>query len=287
MKIPLGMVIDYTHSKPELAKQAFTEFFRGLPKDKDPREELFPLFAEWLIFNYKQPSGMTFFNEFVLKNPLKLSKKELLQFEEIAETQLYGGFEIRTVARSKWIELEHLFSGSLYKVYDTLGSETIAQKGMIIGRIGKIRERWYLVGSTPHYLPQTFTQRFKDHMHGQTAYSSPKDLLNLLNTKHEYTEPKNLTKDAIKKKRDSLKKQFEIHAKKYNCPPIFDKLVKEVYNENDSSPGDTWNLYVRLGIPQTFLAQHTQLFQDIWNYFPHKLLNGKSPVEMFQKHRRT
>jgi len=37
-----------------------------------------------------------------------------------------------------------------------------------------------------------------------------------------------------------------------------------------------------MGMPERVIFKHYQLFGDIWNYFPHKRLKGKSPVELFR-----
>lgn len=42
-------------------------------------------------------------------------------------------------------------------------------------------------------------------------------------------------------------------------------------------------LKVRLGNVIKYATMHPDLFNDIWNYFPHNKLGGKSPYEMFKK----
>ena len=287
MKLPFHLILDYAHTKIEVVNQAFTEFFAktNLP-DNTQEKEAFPLFVEWLIFDFRQQSGVSFLNEYILKNPDKIEEKILNQLKQVAETFIYGGFEIVYVDRKlSLINLEHLFSGKTYAVYDKMGASSVAEKGTIINRIAKVDGGWYMVGSNPIYLPNTFTKRFKKILKGQSVYPSPQDTWLFFTNRTKYTEPENLSKDDVVKKRQSLKKQYELLVKKHNFKLSFAKLLSLIYEENGSPPLDIWAKITKQGISNEVFVMNTALFQDIWNYFPHKILNNNSPVEIYQKNR--
>jgi hypothetical protein len=71
--------------------------------------------------------------------------------------------------------------------------------------------------------------------------------------------------------------------KKYSFSIPFDSVIAMIYEENRSSPGDVMEALIKKGIPEEALFVDSQLFQDMWNFFPHKVLNNKSPIESFQE----
>lgn len=283
MTFPFHLVIDYAHQNRSLTDTAFLEFFKesGVPNEEQA-PQAFPLFAEWLIFDYVKPNGSTFLAEYYLKNPDNLDQDSLSYLEQILQTQQYGGFEIISVNRGQWIELEHLFFGKKVKVFDHVGSLEIATEGMIISRIARVNNKQYIIGSNPFYLPQSFTKRLKNTLKGQHAYPSPIETWKLFSTTTVYAEPENLSYQDILKKRKSLEVQYEKIAKKNGIKLTFNQLSEFVYEENGKRPFDFWTMIMKKGLPEEVFYEHSQLFQDIWNYFPHKALNDKSPVELFQ-----
>jgi len=57
------------------------------------------------------------------------------------------------------------------------------------------------------------------------------------------------------------------------------KSFVENYHHNEA---DFYTDLIKMGMPERVIFKHYQLFGDIWNYFPHKRLKGKSPVELFR-----
>jgi hypothetical protein len=211
---------------------------------------------------------------------LKLSK---IKDKQAAETNKYGGFEIVSVKRGSFIRVEHLFSGETFDIYDHIGSLNINEQGTIIGRIAKIDKKWYLIGTDPSYLGHSFTKRMRRMLKGQIAYPSPRDTLQLLINQTTYTEPPRLSKKDITEKRKQLQQDYSKLCNKYNASVTFEVLIKKIFDENGGSPMDIWQNLIKNGISELFFLEHIQLFQDIWNYFPHKILKGKCPVELYQK----
>ena len=94
-----------------------------------------------------------------------------------------------------------------------------------------------------------------------------------------------MSKKELEKKRASLKEQFENLQKDDSLSVSFENIVSFVYNEHyKTNFADFFADLVKLGVPEKMVFSKTDLFNDIWNFFPHKLLNGKSPYEMYKEH---
>lgn len=188
MRLPFHLVIGYADKNHKEITRALEEFFG---KDLPPPdwENVWALFREWLIFDYKQKSGTSFLEEYSLKNPDSLPLSQINQFRQVAQTHHYTMLEIKTLKRGKWIICEDILSGKEYKIFDKSGSETTPGVGLIQTRIGRVDDKWYFVGSNPVFTPITFTPRHKKFMrkvHKNNKYS-PKVNLELLI--HKYTQP--------------------------------------------------------------------------------------------------
>lgn len=287
MKLPFHLVTDYVHNwKANLAQEAFNQFFKptGFPTKKQ-ETEAFPLFSEWLIFDYRLPSGVTFIAEYYLKNPDKLQKSVLDQLAQVISSQWYGGFQLGRRKRGEWFEGEHLFSGKTLKIYDKIGSSNLPDQGMIIGRVAKINEHWGLVGASPLYIPQTFTERMRRIMRNNSSpYRSPQDAWILLQKHGEKTPlPPKMTKIEIEKKRQDLGSLYKRLTKNISGCISFEQLIRKIYEEDGRPPLDVWELIMKAGLPKKLFFEQTELFNDIWNYFPHKILNDNCPTELFNR----
>lgn len=286
MQLPFHLIANYAkRTKPHLVDTALKEFFKDTPPITHEQEnEAFPLFSEWLIYDYRQPGGSSFIIEYTLKNPDHLPAAELSRFEQVTKTQRYGGFEIISIKRGEWIDVEHLFLGEKTKVYDVSSSKTIPDKGTVVGRIACVEGKWYFVGANPFYFSMTYTPRMKKIMQSEKTnpYMSPKETWELVSTP-KAPPPPTFSPSDIKKKRETIQKEFGNLKKKYNFSVSFQDILTLVYEENRKSPIDLWQSLFKNGLPEEVMIKHMQLFQDIWNFFPHKILKGKSPTEMFQQ----
>jgi len=291
LNIKTSKIIEYAFSKEEIVLQALKEFFgNDIPGPEQPiHQEISGLFNEWLIYDYKLPNKTTFAKEYFLKNPDNLGKSLLNELEQILKTQFYDLLEITEIKPGQWLKVYSFKKGKNFKIWDKLGSMSARRKSTITGRLAKINNRWNLVGSDGIQLPFYSTQRHKKFMHQAEGgfQFTPKDTLKLLIKKEssdQSLQQKIYTKKNIKNKRKKLKKKFEKLTKKYNFQLPFQKVVDFIYNENyQSNHADMGKDLIKLGIPKKALLNSTKLFQDIWNFFPHKTLKGKCPQEMFQE----
>lgn len=271
--------------RPPEVDSAYKEFFGSLPFS-ELKPEWEELFLEWLIFDYKASTGTLFLIEYVLRNPDNLNKDTINQFEQIAKTQFYSQFEILEIKRGQWLKLEDLFTGKIYTVYEKKGSETLSEKGVIPGRLAKVDGKWYLVGANSIYFPITYTQRAKKHMREfKPKKFSPQDTFELLKS-HEQQPRQPIsvpTKKELEEKRKSLKTEYAKIAKKFNAGLSFDGLIKEIYNEDKTNVLDFWKKLEKKGLKFEMFIENAEIFQDIWNYFPHKCLNDLSPIGVYAK----
>lgn len=281
MKIPLRKVIDYAMTEPDVVDQAYLDFFGSLDPH-DLKQEWEDLFLEWLIFDYRQEGSVSFLHKYVLKNPAKLAEKKLNIFTQTAETNHYSNFEILQIKRGEWLMLEDIFTGKKYKVYEKKGSRQLPNKGTVPGRIAKINGKYYLVGANSVFFPITHTERSKKLMReGNFNKFSPRDTVDLLRNHNKHSPPPVLTKKEIKAKKKKLEAKYNKIAKKYNIALAFEDLIDSIYKEEYDHVTDFWNNLVKNFIKEEVFNKHLQLFQDIWNHFPHKFLNGKSPAELY------
>lgn len=176
MRLPFGQVIAFAHSRPQEMRQAALEFFGEIPPTQKEEEDAIPLFGEWLIFDYRQKSGATFLAEYCLTNPDNLDEQTIKRMEEAFSSSCYSMFEIQKVKKGENIELEDLYTGKTYIVWDKAGSNQDS-RGSICARITKIEGRWYMVGSNPVFMPITHTERSKKLMREASGNSkfTPKD----------------------------------------------------------------------------------------------------------------
>lgn len=288
MKLPFHLVIEFAkHTYPNEVQTAYNQFFSptGYPTEEQ-EQDAFPLLSEWLIFDFNRLNKSTFLAEYFLKNPDQLDEAILNQIKQVIKTQWYGGFQIGNRKKGEWFEAEHLFSGKKVIIYDKQGSASLPDRGMIIGRVAKVDGRWYLVGSNPLYLPTVFTPRMKKIMHKNKddAYLSPQKAWELLKKHYEPTPtPPKITFREILQKRKEIETNYKQIAEEIPGCMSFAKLIKLIYEEDGRPPLDYWQKIIKFGLPAKIFIENTNLFNDIWNYFPHKILNNECPVALYNK----
>lgn len=286
MVLPFSKVITYAHTKSAEIERALEEFFGRDRPTKDEDDLVFPLFNEWLINDFRQTSGISFLAEYCVINPDDLDEVIRKRLEQVVETAYYSMFELQGAKPGFTVIVEDLESGKKMTVWDEKGSFG-PDKGLIYARAAKIEGKWIFTGANPVYLPITHTKRAKKFIKEtlKDKKLSPKDTWKLIKGQREQKPlPPNFTKDEIEELRKDLRKKYDKIKRQYQIKLSFDDVLKLIYEENrQTAVGDFWQMLIKEGIPEKFFFENTQLFQDIWNYFPHKVLNDKSPAEMFNK----
>lgn len=91
-------------------------------------------------------------------------------------------------------------------------------------------------------------------------------------------------KKEIIEMRKEIKRKFEELLAEHASPFIFDHILDIIYREDDT---DDMMKIVRIfdrGDPME-LENILEMATDAWNYFPHKILDGKSPMEVSDESR--
>lgn len=289
MHFPFHLIINFAHTKTDEVEKAAKKFFGSYRprEDRDEDEMLLGLYSEWLIYEYRQQSGSTFFAEYILKNPDHLTESELDTCTQILQTQKYSEFQIVTTKPGIYIELEDVATGQLYKIYDKLGSNNTEKKGLLRARIAKVNNKWYMVGANPLYLPMEYTPRMKKILRKElkgNPFTSRDTAQMLMQRTFTPTQiPQIPTNKELKKKRQELQSTYESLVKKYDISLSYEDLCTAVYEENRVNVLDFWQGLLKKGLSEIFMVNETQLLQDIWNYMPHRCLNGASPIELFAR----
>lgn len=281
MRLPFGKVVGWAHTKPGEVEKAFAQFFRKGPAQN---EDTLPLFSEWLIYDYRL-GERSFLIEYCLRNPDNLPQQTLAKLRQAAETNLYSIFEIREVARDRYVLLSDLFTGKNYKVFDKSSTPTLPEYGTLHARIAKVGNRWYFTGANPTYTPVTYTPRARQTYRKIKAKFTPRDTYEIAYANKPKPEKlQALTPKELKNKHKELKRKYEKFSKRYANNFSFEKLLGEIYNEDDTTL-DFWERLTKKGLDKKFYVNNLPLLTEIWNHFPHECLGGKSPVEMLAEAR--
>lgn len=288
LKVKFSKITNYAAKDERIYRKAWEDFFQDA--DVYPQmegfDDLVALFNEWFIFDFKLDSGTTPVIEYFLKNPDNLSQEAMAEFSQIVKTQHFEMLELVDLKRGEWMKAYGMFGGKTYKIYEVSGSLTCPDYGTFWGRLAKIDNRWQLVGSNPLFLPTISTPRLKKVFLKDKKKPSPQDVLRffLSDKKEPEHEWVNLTTKQIKNKRKKLEKQFNKLAQINNLKTAFKEIVDFVYEENyKTNFADFFNDLTKLKIPQELVIKRAELFNDVWNFFPHKTLKGKCPAEVYQE----
>lgn len=285
MKLPFHLAVEYAHKNETEIHQALAEFFEPRVLTDKIIDEAGSLFSEWLIFEFKSPRNMLYLSEYILNNPDNLPEAILGQLTQTAETQFFSQFQILKTDRKSWVEIENIFTGKVYQIFDISGSQDAPEQGIVHARIAKIDGKWYFVGGNPLVTSLHLSDRAKKAIQTQfkTRSFSIKETAEMIleRSKNPPPPPKILSVNEIERKRVELKKNYQLLSKKYPVSLTFKDLLMKIYNENSTDVMGFWKDLTTQGVSREFLINNIQLFQDIWNFFPHQVLSEKSPIEMF------
>lgn len=290
LKVRLSKVVGYADRDPHLMRRAVDEFFGKKIPDPDHEyfEEMSSLFNEWLIFDFKIEASRNWVTEYYLKNPDSLPSDQLAELEQIIKTQIYDLFEIVNFKCGVFINVYGIFSGKKYKIWEKSLSSQAPNQGSFWNRAAQINGRWVFVGSDPSILPMTYTPRMKKILFNEKGDKkfTPQIVLGLLRSDENKKNPiDDLPKNPqeLGESRRKIQKRYSLLANRYGFTPTFEEVVNFVFVENyNHNEADFYTDLIKMGIPEKPFFKHYQLFSDIWNYFPHKKLKGKSPVELFR-----
>ncbi len=288
MNFKLGKVISYINRSGANIEKAAEEFFgkNDIFPEMPAFENISSLFNEWFIFDYKLQSDLTIISEYYLKNPDQLSDQLMNELKQITQTHTYDLFEIEKVEPGQNVTVWGLFTGQRYKVLEkSLSLSLKGQRGCFFNRIAKINGNYYFIGSNPVFIPITYTDRSKKLFKSENIEKiSPKNALDFFLLPKDKPPETIVTKKEIKNIRKRLQKQFEKLKKKYGIITTFDTLKDFLFHENYKNHfADIYRDILTIGITERMVVENTQFFQNFWNYFPHKKLNGQCPADRYRE----
>lgn len=284
LQVKLGRTFAFLPQTDIDPNQALLELLGDVnPMQLNVSEEMLRgLSGEWLLFDYKPNNGKTLIEQYYFSDPDNLGQAELSELKQIIETQSLHLFQTYAVGQPPYIFLQSVFTGKKFKIFDKALSKSIDNmRGSFFGRIAKVDKTYYLVGSNPINLPIRHTSRsIKIFAKQKTLVPSLKDIIIFL-TKPEQQEQK-IT--DFQQERKKLEKRYQKLAAKFQANVTFAEVVKFVYKEKyDHNFGDFITDLMKMGIPEVMCIENINLFQEMWNYFPHQQLDDKCPYELYEK----
>lgn len=261
MHFPFYLIIAYSGRHKKELSEAYMQFFGDSRKRSDQR--VLGLFAEWVMYEYKRPSGKSFMDSYIETNPDMLGEKLLGQFRQISNSQFFGQFEVISVKKGSSFEVEDMFSGKTYIVYDEEGSRHVT-RGIIYARLGEADGKWSLVGANPVILNLTYAPELKSALKkevGATRFSVV-DAYDLI--RYQSAQIRRLNAGARKRK---LKEWYEEKAQKYQVRVPFEKIVSMTQKSSSDSILTYWQQWLERGFTKEFLYKELKLFLELWDVY--------------------
>lgn len=288
MNFKLSKVVAYVDRSGVNIRKAAREFFgkNKIYLDMPDFDNIASLFNEWLIFDFKLPSGSTVISEYYLKNPDSLPDWLMDELKQIIATSVYDLFEVETSNPGIELTVWGLFIGQKYRVLEKSLSLSLGNKrGCFYNRIAKINGNYYFIGSNPLFLPVVHTDRSRKMFKTDNKETvTSKDALFLLLPPKSAPRQPIVTEKGITKIQQKLQKQFKELKVKYRSNATFAKLEDFLFNENYLDHfADFYKDITAIGITDEMVVENIRFFQDFWNYFPHKKLGGKCPAEKYRE----
>lgn len=285
LKFKFGLVVDYAYRHRDWIEAAVKGFF----PDGTVRQDYIGLFNEWLIFDFKPAGETTIAARYYLENPDNLDRDLMADLEQILKTQFYDLLEIDEIKKESWLKVYSFAKRKRFQVWDKTASSDETATGTLIARLGRAGGKWYFVGSDPWRWPLSSTERYKKIVAKDKDFKiTVKDALELMleqDSKQTVQNRKVYTRKEIKNIRKKLEKKYDRLAAKYGFKAGFDRVIEFIYQENYTANfGDAFaDLFKLAGVPEAALTEAMHLFQELWNFFPHKILSGACPAEQFGK----
>lgn len=237
------------------------------------------LFIEWLFFDYKLKNGKTMLKDFYESNPFGLSKNDLSIYKNLQEN-IYGLYKIKKVDVGRGLYLENLRTMKKYFVHEFSGSLEAKSGDSVFGRIGKVEDHYELVGCDATVISANFGENFLNDFRKFEDTLTPKTIRGICAKKADQSH--RLTKEEFSQERKEIEECIvELLGRSESDFSLAD--VKDaIYNEEEQDDMMHVMAMFDRGRPDE-LSEVLDLVTDAWNYFPHKSLNGLSPMEITNK----
>lgn len=258
-------------------KRAIAEFFEtefcpgATLKFEDKEEELF---LEWFAFDFRLSTGEKLFEYFFNHNPLNLSKNDLAVYESL-QFNKYSLFKVLKVDSKGFLKIGNIFSNKIYEVVEKRAAQELEEGDTITGRVGKIGDHFELVGSSSIMIPECDIIKIKKIVEEEKQEFNPKLMRKFWRkSMDEWRDPYS----EVNTKRTEIEKDLRDLLKKHQSQFSLDDIKTIIYYEKDNDDMMEIVQIFDRGKPDE-LQPILDLITDAWNYFPHKSLDGLSPME--------
>ncbi|MEX0896353.1 MAG: hypothetical protein WDZ94_05495 [Patescibacteria group bacterium] len=284
LTVKLGKAFEYLPQANIDLDEAFDQLFGDLhPAQLDiPEETLRSLANEWLLFDFRHTPGTSLIEQYYFSDPDNLSQVELDELRQIIESQSLYLFQTYKSSKSPYVYVESIFTGKKYTVYDRALADSVdTVDGSFVARLAKVGRTYYFVGSDPLVFAIRYTSRaIKIFVQEKTPAPTLKDMLLQFSQSKEKLH-KNVDVAAEQKK---VQKKYQKLAQKFQSKVSFQQITDFVYEENYQDHfADYFTDLLELGIPEELVVDHSGLFLEIWNFYPHKELGDQCPHDVYQE----
>lgn len=299
-----SLAIDYfAERNPKLIAHAFREFITQVDPDIDEDDNLAEdmlqsLCLEWFLFDFKLEDGTTPLERLVEAAPAGITKKELDEFRQSAETHLSSTFLVVGVHPAlSLVTLEDLSTGQRYPVTDASLSHSLPDDGGIIGaRLVYVDGTWYFPGNPAFYYPVVPTKRMLEMLREN---ANPEErFIDLARSRYGRKDPEGGRPPVMAaapqsaEERHALLEELESRyaalADFEGLPVTWSELANAIKTENgqimptdllrDLLANDKGEVDVS---GEEALEELVYIFSNAWNNLPHDSLGGKRPAGMY------
>lgn len=271
-KADLAPVIQWIYQNDELSNyldMLIKEYF----PDKavtDKTDIDFYMLLDAFIFDYKIPSyDKTPFELYLKKAKLFSSERE--DYEKLLNN-IFSVFEVLKVERNTGMKLYDIINNKTYYIKEKKGTQGLKVGIMLNCRLAKIGNSFRIIGPGSYQWPSETIYLLKRFINEQKLKKKDKDISSfsilkiVLKEKHK---PKTIDeiKNALKNKLKNLgiKINFNEIDKRINESITAEKAFPEIFKFNFPSNDD--------------YKETLSLVTELWNSYPRKEFDGKSPQE--------
>lgn len=166
-----GIIGDYfMRTQPVMVHESLDVFedeigYDGRSLTDDEQQDLSSFSLEWFIFDHRLPNGQTPLTRYPMLPGVKLSRKQVKDLQEAADTQFVGTFWVLSAsAADHVVRLEDAATGKRYDVSDDSASQSLdgIEGGLLTARLVCVRGVWYFPGNLISFRRIKPTARLKE-----------------------------------------------------------------------------------------------------------------------------
>lgn len=289
-------LLDYYFKNEEFAEEIrrARNYFFGGKKNREEieiNEDIAGHFNEWLVYDFALENGKNLLRDFCDRNPCNLQEGDLKIYKDLQDNE-YAMFEVLKVEKGKGLELLSLQSGREYFADEFMGTFQIAKGNIFPGRVGKVGNRWELVGTNSLLFNIKISKEMKEYLFSAKDKITPKTIYDIFLSKRK---PNNQDKSidfkneneklGLEEIEERLKEELEyLGINEYVSVSLIKKWISGLdWKRNENIPSIILPMLVgliRVDYDEGDLEELVFLVGGLYNLTPQKNLGDKSPNEM-------